>query len=424
MTSRALSSAEVLPHEDGPTRPKPSRAGIKILYIINDLSVGGAEMMLYRLLSKLNRERFHPTVVSLMDRGSLRGRVEELGVPVHRLGMRQIGPTPASLWRLARVVRRVDPDLINGWLYHGSLAGQMASALAPRGGVPVLWNIYSSNHRLSLEKKLTAAVIKVCAYSSRRPAGILFDSYTAQANNRAVGFCVENSRVIPNGIDTEQFVPSEMARLSVRAELGVPKNTFLVGTIGRSHPMKDHANFLRAAALVSKQRPDVRFLMAGQNVSRGNRELARLIRRTGLRGRVHALGERPDVPWLAAALDVFSLPSAYGESCPNVIGEAMACGVPCAATDVGDTARLIGDTGRVVPPRDAAALAGAWEQLIELAPEDRRALGKAARERIVNHFSLEAVTAQHEDLYESLSANKSLQDWVVAPPRESVGDLL
>ena len=145
----------------------------------------------------------------------------------------------------------------------------------------------------------------------------------------------------------------------MRAELGLPEHAVLIGMMGRYHPMKDYANFLQAAALISNQYPDANFALIGQGIDDQNVELRRSIRELGLQRRTRLLGERHDIPRIAAALDVFSL-SSYSESFPNVIGEAMACEVSCAVTHVGDAAWIVGDAGRVVPPRNPRALADAW----------------------------------------------------------------
>ena len=168
--------------------------------------------------------------------------------------------------------------------------------------------------------------------------------------------------------------------------------------------MKDHANFLRAAALLLKEFPDVHFILIGSGVDRENQVLHQLIQDLGLFNRIHLLGERSDMPCLTTALDIATSASAYGEAFPLVVGEAMSCEVPCAVTDVGDSAWIIGNTGRVVPPRDSEALANAWKDLIELGAKGREALGKAARARIIEHFSLDAVVAQYERLYENFRA--------------------
>ena len=382
------------------------------MYIISDLSVGGAEMMLYKLLAGANRERFEPVVISMMDQGPLRERIEALGVAVHTLGMTPRFPTPLGLWRLVRLMRRLKPDFVLGWMYHGCLAAQLGNLFSSRRA-PVLWSIHYSVSSLANEKWLTAAVIRACAFLSKLPARIILVSWSGQSHHKLLRYSIENACVIPNGIDTQLFTPSVGARSSVRSELGLPENAFLIGIVSRYHPVKDHANFLRAAALLAKTHPEAHFLLVGRGVDRHNQVLRKLIRELGLEDRTHLPGERSDMPRLMAALDVFTLSSSYGESFPNVIGEAMACEVPCVVTDVGDSRWIVGDTGRVVTPRDPGALAGAWQEMIESGPESRAALGSAARLRVIERFPLESVVARYETLYETVFAEEASEQ--IAP---------
>lgn len=369
--------------------------------------------MLYRLLSHKSRQRFQPVVISLMDRGSLRARVEELGVPVCTPRMRPGFPTPASVWRLIKLIRQLKPELIQGWLYHGSLAGQLG-ALASSGKIPVLWSIHFSVYSLSFEKRLTALVVRICSLFSRLAAGIIFVSRTSQAQHEKLGYKLDKSFVLPNGIDVGVFAPSEEAKASVRRELNIPQDTVLIGNISRYHPMKDHENFLRAARLIVEKYPEVRFLLAGRELDEQNQALRGLIRDNGLEAHMHLLGERTDIVQLVASLDIFCLSSAYGESFPLIVGEAMASGVPSVVTDVGDSAWMLSNTGRVVPPRDAKALAAACEELLELGREGRKALGAAARNRVIELFSLGTVVAEYEDLYErTVAAHKYQRNQVL-----------
>lgn len=373
------------------------------MYVVNDLSIGGAEMMLYKLLAETRRERFAPVVVCLSDGGGLRERIESLGIEVHSAGMKPGRPTPLGLWRLIRLARRLRPRLIIGWMYHSCLAAQLANFFSLRR-TPLLWSIHYSTGSLAAEKWLTAAVIRACALLSRLPARIIFVSRAGQTQHGPLGYSLANSCVIPNGIDVTEFTPSAEARGSVRRELGFAGDAFLIGLVGRYHWMKDHANFLRAAALLAETHPRAHFLLSGRGVDPDNRELTRTIRESGLAGRTHLLGERHDIPRLAAALDVFTLSSSHGESFPNVIGEAMACAVPCVVTDLGDAGWMVGDTGRVVPPRDPRALADAWREMIEFGPEGRAGLGRAARLRVTEQFLLASVVARYEAMYETVLA--------------------
>ncbi len=379
---------------------------MKIIYVIAGLPTGGAEMMLYKLLSKINREQFEPVLVSLMDRGRLGDRIEALGIPVHTIGMKSGTPTLAATWHLIHIIRQLKPDLIQGWMYHGNLAALLASVFCS-SKIPVFWSIHYSIDSLASDKKLTVAIIKLCAYLSKFATKIIFVSHKSKLQHEALGYYRENSCVIPNGFDNSLFVPSIEARLSVRAELDLPEKSFLIGLIGRYHPMKDHANFLQATALVLKSHSDLHFLMVGKGVDRDNQTLHKLIQELGIFNQTHLLGERSDIPRLTAALDIASSASAYGEAFPLVLGEAMSCGVPCVVTDVGDSSWIVGDTGRVVPPRNPEALSNAWKELIIISSEDRKTLREAARARIMEHFSLESVVVNYEDLDENVRSKKT-----------------
>lgn len=375
---------------------------LRILHVINDLSVGGAEMMLYKLLSDTDPERFKPAVVSLRNRGLLRERVGALDVDVLSVGVNTHLHAPAAALRLTRLVRRLDPDVIHGWMYHGNLAAQFAAAGAARH-VPVLWSIRQSIYSLEHEKTSTMLAIRLGARLSGRPEVIVYNSRVSAAQHGAIGYRAEKGRVIPNGFDTACFAPSDEARRGVRAELGLEEDDILVGMVGRFHPAKDHETFLRAAALVNQSAPDARFVLCGRGVEQGNAELARLVARLGLGARTHMLGERHDMQRLSAAFDLV-VSSSFEEGFPNVVGEAMSCGVPCVVTDVSDLPWVVGDTGLVVPPKDPEALARAVRRMLEMSPDGRRRLGEAARRRVVEKFQLKKIKERYEDLYAELAA--------------------
>lgn len=373
----------------------------KILFLTTGLSSGGAEIMLYKLLCGMNRQRFEPIVISLMNRGTLGDRIEALGIPVYTIGMQPGVITPKLIWQVISI-QKLQPDLIQGWMYHGNLAAQLAGIFQR---VPVLWGIRQSLYSLDYEKPSTASVIRFSAQVSRLPNKIIYNAKTSAGHHEKIGYLSNKTLVIPNGFETEAFKQSPEFYSSVRLELGISKETILIGLMGRYHPMKDHTNFLKAATLLLKAYPGVHFVMAGEGVDKNNQPLNSLLQELGLVERSHLLGDRLDMPRLTAALDI-ACSASYTEGFANVIGEAMSCAVPCAVTDVGDSASIVGNTGRVVPPRHPEALANAWKELIDLGAEGRAALGQAARARVIEHFSLESVVAQYEKLYESVFAEK------------------
>jgi glycosyltransferase involved in cell wall biosynthesis len=402
---------------NGNGRP-PVLRPIRILHIINDLAIGGSEMMLYKLLSRTDREKFEPAVISLDGVEKLGEDIRQLGIPVYAMGMVPSALRPLSVWRIWRTTRRFKPDLIQGWMAHGNLAAQFAGLLSQRP-VSVFWNIRQSLYSLDHEKRATARVIKIGARLSHWPARILNNSRKSVAQHHAIGYQTATTVVIPNGFDTDLFAPSEEARQLVRAELGVPPNTFLIGLIGRYHAMKDHGTFLRAAAMLLKEYPETQFVLAGKRVDWDNESLRAQVQDLGMVERVHLLGERRDMARLTAALDLASSSSSYDEGFPNVVGEAMSCGIPCVVTDVSDLPWIVGNTGRVVPPRSPEALARAWKDLMDLSPQKRRDLGKAARSRVMECFSLSSVVEQYEALYQKAVGAKSKETAKVTAPRVS-----
>jgi glycosyltransferase involved in cell wall biosynthesis len=379
---------------------------MRIVHLITSLSMGGAQMMLYKLLSAIDRKRFDPVVISLTDHGALHERINRLGVPVQSVGMPPGMPTPAAIWRLIRTVKHAAPDLIQGWQYHGNLAALYAQMCLKRR-VPVLWNIRHSIHDLGDEKRMTAAVVKLGAWFSHKPERVIYVAQSSAMQHEALGYRTEKRVILPNGFDMQRFMPSNQARLQLRVELGISPSAIIIGKIARYHAMKDHATFLRAAAHLLRFHPGVHFLLAGERVEETNAVLMELINDFKLEARTHLLGERDDIQHIIAALDVVTSASAYGEGFPNVLGEAMACGVPCVATDVGDSALIIGELGQVVPPKQPQALAEAWCMLLDMGHAGRVTLGLRARRYIKEHYSLPSIAVRYEQLYNEIAVKCS-----------------
>ena len=383
-----------------PVNHRPRKA-ISIVYLTTCLEVGGAEMMLYKLLSRMDRTRFLPQVISLRDLGPLRDKIQSLGVPVRSLGMLPGRPNPVSLLRLAHWLRQDRPDVIQTWMYHANLIGGLAGKLA--GGIPVAWGIHQSDLSSEGNRWLTLQTIKAGAYMSRwLPTRIVCCAEASWQAHAAVGYATEQMIVVPNGFDLCAFKPDPAARESVRAELQIPADAPIIGLVGRFHPQKDYHNFVQAAALLHCHRPDVHFLLCGEDVTWYNCELTRWIQEAGITEHCHLLGRRADMARLTAAMDI-ATSSSFGEAFSNVIGEAMSCAVPCVVTDVGDSALIVGQTGRVVPPQNPQELANALRELVELGRKGRTRLGIAARGRIQEHFDLPDIVTRYQNLYQELA---------------------
>lgn len=367
---------------------------IRVVHVITSLSVGGTQTALWRLLAGSDRTRFPSSVVTLGEALEPAERIRALDIEVVDLGMRPGVPHPGALLALARYLRAVRPHIVQSWLYHADV---LATLAVPLSGRPkLLWNIRCSVTRAG---RRPPAIVRALAVLSRRPDAVVANSRAGLEYHVACGYRPRRAVVIPNGFDVPSDSERDADAASVREELCLPRGASLIGLMARYHPIKDHQTFFRAAAILASGRPDVHFVLAGDNVTETNEEIARMAGDARLAGRVHLLGRRADVLRLTRAVDIASLSSIYGEGFPNVVGEAMACGTPCVVTDVGDTAWIIGDSGKVVAPADPSALAAAWEEVLTLPSQERRALGERGRARIAQTFSESAVQRAYETLY-------------------------
>ena len=371
---------------------------LRIAHIITGLERGGAGMMLLKLLNACDRSKLSPAVITLMDKGTLGKQIENLGIEVEEVRMSRGRLTPASFVRLHRLYGKLSPDLIQGWMYHGNAAALIGRyALRPR--VPIVWNIRHTLYDLKKEKPLTRWLIRFGSRTSGYPERIIYNSRIGAEQHEAIGYQPERRVVIPNGFDASMFKPVGEASQCLRSRLGLPPDTLVIGMVARYHPMKDHTNLIRAAVSLTNQLPDVHFLLIGREVDPNNATIKRQIEQVRMTDRFHLLGERTDMPELTAGLDVATLTSAWGEGFPNVIGEAMACGVPCVVTDVGDAGDIVGETGVVVPPNDPDALAAGWKRILTMDLPERVSLGRMARKRIEDHYSLDRISERYENLY-------------------------
>jgi len=272
-------------------------------------------------------------------------------------------------------------------------------AMAMRTVVPsatIICGVRSTNLELARYGWLTRASNVLADALRNVPDVFIANSQAAQRELVARGYSRDKIEVIPNGIDTDRFTIDRGTGKALRRALGVSDDELLVGRVGRIDPMKDHATFLRAAADVVKTRTNVRFICVGDGDAEYCTQLQTLGEALGLGTKVLWLQAQRDMHAVYNALDIACSSSAFGEGFPNVVGEAMACGVPCVVTDVGDSVWVVGESAAVVKPRDAAALAHRLVQLVDCGSHELSRLGTASRDRIVNHFAIERLVSTTE----------------------------
>ncbi len=363
------------------------------LHIIADLSAGGAEKMLCRLLTAADQTVVRHRVITLLAPGELAAGLEKRGIRVDSLGIMRTRPDPSRILTLSRTIRRLAPDIIHTWMYHADLFGGLATAMA--GNLPLIFSIrHGSFVNEPIKTRISAHIS--AALSRFLPIRIIACSERAAAAHIDIGYPERLIRIIPNGFELPQHFEGAARRL--HEELAIPEASPLIGIVGRYHPAKDHANFIAAAAIVSRNYPDAHFIMCGTGMNDGNAPLLNALKLGGIARQTHLLGHRQDVSSIMAGLSLL-VSSSITEAFPNVVGEAMSLGIPCVVTDVGESAKLVDTTGRVVPPANPGALAEAIIEMLDSGPSELKAAGSKARQRIEEFFSLNAVVKQFEKMY-------------------------
>ena len=379
---------------------------MKVLHIIIGLNVGGAEMMLKRLVeSHLAYPGYRHVVVSLMDMGKLGPPLQSMGVEVYSLGIRSIFSIPQVLWRLVKLIRAGRPDIVQTWMYHADLLGGLAARIA--GNRNLIWGIRTTDIR-SAGSSVTVIVRWLCARLSKWvPQVIVCAAEASRQSHITVGYDSKKMLVVPNGYDFAWLKASVEERQALREQCGITHSQIVVGSLGRFHSVKDQENFVRAAGLLATKYPQLRFVMVGRDLDWDNAQLVRWIDRTGWKDHFTLLGERKDVPQCWAAMDIFCMHSRT-EGFPNVLAEAMAMGLPCITTNVGDAAMLLDDAGVVVPKENSMALAQGVERLLALDQDARHALGMRAKARVEAEFSMARARERFEAIYRQVLNKEAL----------------
>lgn len=383
-------------------KPHPAEARLRAMHVITALNVGGAERMLKKIATGLDPADID--IVSMLEPGVTGQRLQSFGYEVQSLGMARGVPSIAALTRLRRLIVERRPDAVFGWMHHAYLASTLAR-VGLKDAPPLLWNVRHSITDVSHEPFQTRAILQLCARLSAIPAAIVYNSHVARRQYAALGFSDARAHVIPNGFDMTKFRPDPQSRARLASAFGITGDDPVIAMVARLHPMKSQETLITAFRSVLGRGARARLLLVGEGMEAPPVSIRDLIA-TMPEGSVTLADHRTDMETWIAGVDIFALSSRWGEAFPNVLGEAMAAGVPCVSTNVGDCAIIIGDTGAIAPPGDASAFAEALLRLLRVSPERRKELGAAARKRVAEHYALDAVRARYADLLASVCAER------------------
>lgn len=365
-----------------------------IIHIISSLYVGGAERALEKLLLNQKSKNNDVLVVSLTELGYIGKSLQKSGYQVEVIDFRNFSSSPLAIYRLFCLIKKNRPKIVQTWLYHADFIGGVLAKLA--GVSVVFWGVRTTE--LKPGSPGTVIIRKLCSLlSSYLPTKIICVADSVKRKHIEIGYSAEKMQVIPNGFDTNKFIFCEKQRSHYRRVLKL-EGKVVIGSIARFSEDKAHDVFIEAVSRVVKYFPEMKIVMLGTDIVKENKKLQSWVSKHRLENYIVFQGEVAETSDLLSAFDIFCLHSRT-EGFPNVLGEAMSSSLPCVSTDVGDAKVIIENTGVIVRPNDIEHLASGLLKLLRMSKSSRHELGKKARLRIEQNYSLNKTIKEYESLY-------------------------
>jgi glycosyltransferase involved in cell wall biosynthesis len=369
---------------------------MRILHIITGLGDGGAEGTLYKIC-KHNNINEH-IVISLRGPEKYYFLLKKLGIQIHCLNINKF-TIFIKFFSLLKLIKFFKPDIVQTWLIHSDFIGGIAAKLS--GFKSIIWNIRYTDFHFGKSKLTSIIILKILRYLSFFiPISIILNSKRARKLYKIKGYDKKKFIFIPNGFEPSIFKHDKLQRKRFRDKLRIKKNTILIGNIARYHPKKDHANLIQALNLLKLKKYNFLCILVGHKITKHNLKLNSLIKKFELSDKVKLLGQRKNITEILNGIDIYVQSSSYGEGFPNVVAEAMSCGTPCIATDVGDSSSIVGKTGQVISPSDSIMLCKAIEKAInQIATKQWNKKKKDCKLRIKNHFNIKKMILDYNNLW-------------------------
>lgn len=371
---------------------------MRVLHIITGLDIGGAEAILFKLCQSSNKDNH--AVISLLDEGKYGPMLKDIGVEVYALNFSYKKLNFLAFLRLIKLIRQIMPDVVQTWMMHANAVGGIAAKLA--GIKNIFWGVHQTILIKGKSKTSAIMLVKLNAILSNLiPIKIIYCAKKSKEVHELIGFKKSKGVVIQNGYDLKSFYQNDSLRKDFRDKLNIPLEKFIIGHVGSYDPFKDQNTLIKSLTDLLDRRIKFSAILVGKNLDNLNHDLFSLLKRNELLDHVYLLGERDDILSVMNAIDIFLL-SSISEAFPNVLNEAMACGTPCLATDVGDCGFIVGNTGWIVQPKDSKAMADACAQAFNEKEQNNdhwKKRKEACRERIIENFNFEKMLNKYKDVW-------------------------
>ena len=373
---------------------------MRCIHIISGLGRGGAEGILFNLcLNDLANEHI---VVSMTSDGVYGSLLRDSNIEVICLNIGSLVGAISNSLRLFKLIRLKKPDVVQTWMYHADFFGGTIARIS--GIKKIFWNVRHTHLDLKSTKLLTIIVAKLCArFSKIIPHKIICCSIKAIESHTRFGYDKEKFILISNGYDLVRFSPHHISSLPSLSLKKYNKSLPLIGMIARFTPEKDHKNLLTALHIVHKKGKQFSCMLIGEGMDSNNKTLMKLIKDYGLTSCIHLLGAQKEIPIYLNILDLHVL-SSQNEAFPNVLAEAMACGIPCVVTNAGESKYILGDTGWLVEPNNSESLAEAIEEALDMMIDKLLwvDLKNQSRRRIVDNFSIKKMIEHYNIVWNDI----------------------
>jgi glycosyltransferase involved in cell wall biosynthesis len=376
---------------------------MKLLYIITNLSTGGAETQLYKIVENL-RNNYQIKVISLKSKGDVGDDLVRLGIELDIVRFTKSNFL-LSFLKLCISIRKFRPDVVHTWMYHSNLIGGLAAKFSSRN--KIIWSIHHNDLTLVHNKLTTIIIAKLGAFFSYLlPERVICVSREVIRNHIAFGYQEKKMFYVPNGIDVNEFSRISNARNLFFKNYNLTEDAILIGFPSRFSPIKNHEGFFRAMSYIKRDDPNLNFqiILSGKNINSENIELITLISKYDLNECVHLMGLVKNMPLFMSAIDLL-VNNSYSESFSLVLAEALSCETLCVSTFEGDPEGIIDGIGNYVPAGNSLLLKNAITSFINLNEFEKANNKRMGRDKISMLYSLETVLKSYKLFY--INSDKS-----------------
>ena len=378
---------------------------IKILHIITGLGFGGAENNLLNLIKEIDKTKFELHVVSLNGKGYIGEQILNLNIPLNSYEANKSGFILFKLFNIAfvivqiiKLIKQIKPDLIQTWLHHADLIGFLCAFLT--GHKKLVWSVRCSDLKKGYISAKNRYLVKILSFFSYYPIVILFNSHAGIKAHLKIGYKPKKYQCIFNGIDTSRFKPDSEQKYKTKIELKILQNIQTIGYVGKDQNIKDIETFLYSIQEVQKKLPDINVVMIGENLSNNNKNLLNSINELQLKN-IKLIGLKKNIENYMQVFDIM-ISTSLSEGFPNVLAEAMSCGVPCVSTDVGDARNIIDTNNQLHEVKNYKAISNSCIRILLMNSEEKKKLNESSRKRIIDKFNILSITKQYEIFYKKL----------------------